>query len=235
MSQDFGTPSPEYKSLSWSEVWINALTRPAVETYERIVHDPRASSNRAYGWVFISALIGYVLSIPIGLVMAGLFDGSSIAGLNTGVIGSPIIQLICAPFAAILAVVGLVINAGLTQLIARALGGTGTYSELVYAYAAYTAPLSLITSILFAIPIVNICLGIPLTIYTIVLAVIAINAINKFGWGKAIASAIIIPLAIIVFVACMVIAVLALLGPAIGNVFSDIARELSTPAQGAPP
>jgi hypothetical protein len=234
MSEEFDTPSTEYKSLSWSEVWISALTKPSVETYERLVHDPGASANKAYGWVFICTLIGYALSSLIGLAIGGLFDTNAIPGFNSGALfGSWFIQFICClPIVAILAVVGLVINTGLTQLIARALGGTGTYSELVYANAAYLAPISLVSSIIFAIPYVNLCLSIPLAIYSMALTVIAINAVNQLGWGKAIVAAIIVPLVIIVFVACGAIAVisgLALTGPQIGDVFSEIIRELSTP------
>ena len=234
MSEDFDTPSAEYKSLSWSEVWISALTKPSVETYESLVRDPGASANKAYGWVFICALIGYAISSVISLAIGALFETSSIAGFNTGALfGSSLFALVCCvPIFAILAVVGLIINSGLTQFVARILGGTGTYSELVYANAAYTAPLSLVSSIVGAIPFVNLCLGIPLAIYYLVLAVIATNAVNKFGWGKAVFSALIVPVAIILFVTCGAIAVitgLAVTGPQIGDVFSDIVRELSTP------
>ena len=237
MSEEFDTPSAEYKSLSWSEVWINALTKPSVATYERLVHDPGASANKAYLWVFICALIGYVFSSLIGLAIGGLFDGGMFAGFNNSYLfGSWFIQLICClPIVAILAVVGLVISAGITQLIARALGGTGTYSELVYANAAYGAPISLVSGILFTVPFVNLCLGIPLAIYSLVLTVIAVNAVNQLGWGKAIVAAFIVPVAITVFVICGAIAVisgLALTGPQIGDVFSDIVRELSTPTAG---
>ncbi len=231
MSEEFDAPSAEYKSLSWSEVWISALTKPSVETYEGLVRDPGASANKAYLWVFICALIGYALSSLISLAIGALFETSSIPGFETSALfGSSLIALVCCvPIFAILAVVGLIINSGLTQLIARALGGTGTYSELVYANAAYTAPLSLVSSIVGAIPFVNLCLGIPLAVYYIVLAVIATNAVNRFGWGKAVVSALIVPVAILVFVSCGAIAMLALLGPQIGDVFSDIVRELSTP------
>ena len=231
MSEDFDAAAAEYKSLSWSEVWISALTKPSVETYDRLVRDPNASANKAYLWVFICALIGYALSSLISLAIGALFETSSIPGFETSALfGSSIVALVCCvPIFAILAVVGLIINSGLTQLIARALGGTGTYSELVYANAAYVAPLSLVSSILGAIPFVNLCLGIPLAIYYIVLNVIAINAVNRFGWGKAVVSALIVPVANLVFVSCGVIAMLALLGPQIGDVFSDIVRELSTP------
>jgi hypothetical protein len=128
-------------------------------------------------------------------------------------------------------VLGLMISAGLTQLIASALGGTGSYSKLVYAFATYSAPLAIISSIVGSIPYVN-YLAFPLSIYGMVLNVIAVKAVNQFGWGKAIASSWLILasiLLVVVLVAVMVIAILTLLGPIIGSVFSGIIQGLETP------
>jgi hypothetical protein len=231
MSEYLDRPNNEYETYSWHVVWLKALTQPSVDTYERLIRDPNASANKAYGWVFICSTIAFVISYLIGLAFGNPFDTTSIGGLDSGpLFGFSIIWLACcAPLIGLLAVLGFALSAGLTQLIARILGGTGSYSELVYAYAAYYAPLLIITSLIYAIPIVNLCLSIPLGIYSLVLFVIAINAVNHLGWGKAIASVIIIPVLIAVFVACSVIVILALLGPQIGDVFSEIIRELSTP------
>jgi hypothetical protein len=94
---------------------------------------------------------------------------------------------------------------------------------------APTAPLSIVSGVVGAIPFVNLCLGVPLLIYGIILNVISVNAVNKFGWGKSIIAALIIPIVALLIVPCAVIAVLTLLGPQIGDVFSQIVRELSTP------
>ncbi len=231
MAQDFGLPPHESKSYSWSEVWISALTKPTVSTYEHLVHDPTASPNKAYGWVFFCSMIAYATTYLIGLVIRNLFDTSGFGGFGSAPYSgvSSIWLVCCAPLVGVLAVLGLALQAGLTQLIARMLGGTGSYSELVYGFAAYSAPLSLLTGIIYAIPIINLCLSIPLAIYSLALFVIAINAVNQFGWGKAIASAIIIPVLLIMLISCSVITILTLLGPTIGNVFSEIMRELATP------
>ena len=53
----------------------------------------------------------------------------------------------------------------------------------------------------------------------------AVKAVNQFGWGKAIASSV-LPLALIL-VPVAVIAILLLLGPVIGNVFSNIVGEMA--------
>jgi hypothetical protein len=217
------------KALTWSEVWTSALIRPSLETYERILHDPNASPNRAYGWVFVSALIAYLISFLLGLLLNALgFTSFTDLGAYAGI--SVITLVCCLPIVAVLAVIGLMIGAAITQLAARIMGGAGKYSQLVYAYGAYVAPLSLVSALISSIPFVNLCLGIPLLIYGIVLNVISVNAVNKFGWGKSIVAALIIPIVGLVITVCAVIFGLALLGPAIGDVFSQIIRELSTPA-----
>ena len=100
-------------------------------------------------------------------------------------------------------VLAVVIGAGVTHGIGRALGSTGTYSQLVYAMATYLAPWSLITMVVGSIPLVN-YLVLPLAIYGIVLNVIAVKAANHFGWGKAIAaSAAGIVVGILVVVGCV--------------------------------
>ena len=128
-----------------------------------------------------------------------------------------------------LAVAGLLLYAGIAHVFARLLGGTGSYSDLVYAYGAFVAPLSLLTSILVVIPFLNFCLAIPVVIFYLILAVIAVSAVNQFGTGKSLISVVIGPIGIAVFVGCGVIFLLMLAGPQIGDVFSSIIEELSTP------
>ncbi len=232
MSQEFVTPAASQPSgsFSWIQVWTNALTRPSVATFEELVRDPKATSGRAYAWVFITALIGSGFSVLIELALAGISGSASSAESGAiATLGGSIMRLVCAvPVIAVLSVLGLMISAGITQLIASAIGGTGTYSKLVYAFAAYLAPLALITGVLGAIPYVN-CLTFPLGLYSIVLNVTAVKAVHQFGWGKAVASSILILAGILVVVAVVIIVILALLGPAIGSVFSNIIRDIGTP------
>ena len=139
-------------------------------------------------------------------------------------------MMVClAPISAVFAVAGLLLYAGIAHVFARLLDGTGSYSDLVYAYAAFMAPLSLLTSILFAIPFLNFCLSIPAAIFYLILAVIAVSAVNQLGTGKSLISVVVGPIGIALFVVCGVIFLLMLAGPQIGDVFSSIIEELSTP------
>ena len=229
MSQEFVSPPPMQSAASqpWNEVWISAITRPSVETFEDFIRYPDATANRGYKWIFIAGLVASILAFLISFAITSLFGGGISDSYSlTSLFGSSIFLIICmAPLSAILGVVGLMISAGITQFFASALGGTGTYSKLAYAFAAYYAPLSIVTSLLSGIPLIN-CLALPLGLYGIVLNVIANKAVNQFSWGKAIASSVVILAGILLLVGVCVIVVLALLGPAIGNVFSNIIMDI---------
>ena len=229
MSEEI-SPLPPMETLTsqpWSEVWISAITKPSVETFEEFIRYPDGTASRGYKWIFVAGLVASIFSYLIGLFITGIFGaGSADTFTTTGLFGTSIYFLVCAaPLSAVMGVVGLMISAGISQFFASALGGTGNYSKLAYAFSAYYAPISIITGVLSAIPFLN-CLAFPLAVYSIVLNVIANKAVNQFSWGKAIASSVVIIGLLLVFVAICVIVVLALLGPAIGNVFSNIVTDI---------
>ncbi len=198
-------------SYSWIEAWFEALFQPSVNTFGGFARDPKATSTRAYTWIFTSALVGALILILIQLMLLGSVD-----------IVAPIV-------AVIISVVAFAVSTGITYIIARALGGTGTYAQHAFAIAAYVAPLALISTVVSLIP----CYGLPnylLVVYGIVLHVIAIKAVHQFGWGKAI-----VPLSPFILIAIGVIAFLLLIGPVVGEVYSDIVEDISRLPSGCPP
>ncbi len=222
MSQQFGQP---YSSRSWNETWISALTQPSEATYQAIAGDVNATMNRAYAWVAASSVVSYLLLIIVQICVITATSSGRSSNIGT-VLGATFASALCGiPFALVGSIVGFAIITGLSHLIAKALGGTGNYNQLSFAVAAYSAPLGIITSVISIIPIVS-CLSIVIGVYGIVLNVIAIKAVHRFGWDKAILSSVVILVLLVVLVACVVIVLLALLGPAMGNVFSNIIRSL---------
>jgi hypothetical protein len=213
--------------MPWYTVWINALTKPSVAEYEAIVSQPAVSTATASLWVFLSSTVGYIISIAILLALPTLSPYS--AQSPFGDAGSWGLLLIClAPLGGLFSVLGLYISAGLSHVVARALGGVGTFPQLAYAIAAYTSPISLVASIISLIPLVN-CLGLFIGAYALALNILSVKAVHKFSWGKAVLSSAVIIAILIALVACFVIAVLAMMGPAVSNVFSGIITELGTP------
>jgi hypothetical protein len=90
--------------------------------------------------------------------------------------------------AALGALLGVAFSAWVTQLIARALGGSGTYTKLVYLFAAFQAPL-LIVSPLGGLPVPCLFLvSLGTGLYGLLLTVISVEAVNRFGWGRALAA-----------------------------------------------
>lgn len=205
------------RTLSWSEAWINAVIRPSEDTFAEIAHDPNATTQRAYNWVAVAALISYLIQIGLVLLLSGgLRFQFNIGGLLCGV-----------PVTIVLAAIFFTILVGLSHLIARALGGVGEFAQLANAVAAYTTPIGIVTTALIFIPALGQCLSLLLGLYAIVLNIIAIKAVHEFGWGEAIVSSVVIWVGLLICVAVVVIVILALLGPAIGNVFSNVLQGLN--------
>jgi hypothetical protein len=228
-----GSPLPSIaaaepaRALTWMDVWVSAITEPSSRTFENILRDPGASARRAYGWVFFSSLFGFFISFLLQIVLnKEVLDTLGVdptAPLALGIFGG--ILLCAGPLASLFAVIGVIINSGLTQWIATGLGGKGNFSQLVYAVAAFTAPITLISSFVAAIPLVNL-ISIFLGLYALVLNIIAIKAANRFGYGSAIVTLLLLWVGAAVVMAFIVAMTLVLFGPAIGDIFQNIQNEL---------
>jgi hypothetical protein len=174
-------------SLSWSEVWFAALTRPSVRSYEALSSQalamkPGMASRRAYRWILISSFVAGLLGTQV-ILMGEEFDPSmSFFVYCTGPI-----------FTALFYLLGFAVFVTVTQLIARALGGIGIYPQLAFTTAAFYASIILIQSVsallVSIIPGLALLITTALTMYTSLLTVIAVRAVHQFGWVKAIASA----------------------------------------------
>jgi Yip1 domain. len=214
------------------QVWRDALTKPNEQTYAELANSPDASPGKAYLWIFLASLVSVFVSVLVRVLVAG---SSGQADQLQSVFGGSMIALICVvPVAAGLAVLGFMITTGLVQWVAGLFKGAGTYSQLAYVLGAISAPATLISSILsvfYAIPFLAFCLwpvSILLGLYVIVLSVMAVKGVNKFDWGKAIASYL---LPTVVFcglclLPIIVIGAMRLLGPKIGDTFSTIQSSL---------
>ena len=227
MSQESEPPVASHaaESFSWSEVWLRAVTRPSVVTFESLLQDPNATTQRAYIWIVSSALIAYLISLALTAVLSEVLQAGAIVELALGLAICGLCGAIIAP---LLSVLALVVNVGLMHLCARILDETGTFGQLIYAVAAYQAPLALISGVLGVVPGVR-YLAFAIAIYVIVLNVIAVQSVHRFGWGKSVVCAVVVPIVLTVLLACVIIAILMLIGPAVGSVFSTIIEEIGTP------
>lgn len=227
--------APSSSPTSFFQTWITALTKPNEQTYAMLASSPAANANKAYLWVFVAALVNFFFAMLVqGVVMQNMLqqfgeNASSISGL----MGGGIIAALCgAPISAAFSVLFFAITVAITQWIAKMFGGQGTYNQLAYAFGAILAPYMLVSSVLTllsAIPFVGFCFaGIAAIagIYILALEIMAVKGVNQIGWGAAIGSLLIPVLAIVFVCACLVVGVLTLLGPMIGDVFDSINQSL---------
>lgn len=214
-------PSTETRSYTWLQAWTMALTRPSVAVYEALLQDPRAGMTRAIVWLLGSALVSYgIVGVIQALLVRSAFAPAYLRGLEQGAgqaaeslpaIASMLwIAVLCLiPLGAAATVIGQLLYAGILHFTTSALGSQGSYGDLTYAIAAYTAPFTLLSSLIGLVPIVN-CLTMPLSLYTIGLHLLAVKAATRLSWGRTVAGILIVGL---LFVLVITVAVLSLIGP----------------------
>lgn len=235
------TPVMESKPgpAGWFAVWMKVITKPNEQTFVEITESPNATLTTAFIWVFIAGVISGIFG-AIRQAFYGFNGGApQIPGFEeympatggTGPTATSLVFILCAsPF---LAMLGFAIIVAITQWIAKLFKGSGTFEKLAYGWAAISLPMTLVTSLLSllgVIPVVGYCTGVLsliLFFYTIYLQILAVKAVNRFDWGPAIGS-VLIPFFVIVFVCgCLMIGLLTLMGPVIGDVFSSINQSLA--------
>jgi len=216
---------------SFIQVWMDALTKPNEQNYADMAAAPGASAGKAYLWVFLTSLVSYFIIALVQFAVVGL--GGNAHGSRD--LTTSLVSLICAiPIGAGFVVLGFMIGTALVQWVAGMFKGAGTFGQLAYVFGAISAPATLVSSLLsifYAIPFLGLCLwpvSIILGLYVLVLEVIAVKGVNRFGWGEAIGSVLIPGLVLGCLVALCVFVALLALGPAIGNVFSTINQSLQS-------
>lgn len=241
------TPAVESKPgpAGWLPVWIKAVTRPSEQTYIELAEHPDASSRTAYIWVFLAGTLSGIVqafastirvatgAAPMLQQIPGLDQYLPPEVLNSGAAGGAgimsLIGGICAaPFAGLLSVVFFALGIAIIQWIAKLFGGAGSYEKLVYVMAAITVPFTLVSAVsvlLSVIPFVGLCMSVisfALAIYALVLQVMAVKAVNGFGWGPA-AGAVFIPGCVMFFFCmCLVIGGMMLLVPVLSDSFGAL-------------
>lgn len=195
----------------WYQVWADAVTKPRVQEYEDIISRSNVSLSRACLWVFLSTVIGSGLSILLLLAIQSLYPQPTQTQVSD-LVSARLLPVCLVPAAGIVSVLGLILATGISHLIARALGGTGSFTQLAYATAAYTAPVYLMGSLTASIPIIN-CLGLPIGLYTVILNVLAIRAVHRITWGRALLSSVAVLGSLLGLAGLLLIVALALLGP----------------------
>jgi hypothetical protein len=178
------------RPMAWYEVWFTALTQPNVEAYDSLRLNPYALPSRTYLWLISAGLVsGLVGALSLGLnpqykqAITLLEQSGKAQGLSQ-MFGAVLFCMV--PLSGIVYLISTAISVGIMHLIAVAFGGRGKYSDFLYLVAAYSAPITIITTILGIIPFVGACLAFPLGIYAIGLNVQAVRSAHNFDSLRAI-------------------------------------------------
>ncbi len=249
MSQFDNTPimppsSGAQGPAGWVSIWIKAVSQPNEQTFIDITEQPHATTRTAFIWVFLAGTVSGIVQAILQAIYAatgtvpqlpipGFEQFSQSGGGDAGSIGVTFLTTLClSPVAGLISVIFFAFGAAIVQWIAKLFGGAGTFEKLAYAFAAVTVPFTLVSSLLTlfgAIPYIGACFGIlslGLGIYALVLQVMAVKGVNRFGWGQAAGSVFIPGCVVLILCACVVFGGLMLFGPMIGNVFSEINQSL---------
>ena len=192
--------SPAGESMPWYDVWMEVITHPSRESFRTILADPKSSPARAFIWVAIlGAIFGVAQAVVIQVFGSSLYQDLPDIGLAPFVL--------CLAIATpIFSVIGLAINAAIYHGISLLLKGEGKYGDLVYTLGAIQAPISIVSLLISLITnavtasagsagtpgtLCLVPLSLAIGIYTIVLQVMAIDTVEKFGTGKAVLTVLI--------------------------------------------
>jgi len=233
--QDSAPLSPEPSGFSsWFSTWMEAITKPNQQTFARLAASPNAKMTTAFLWVFLGSLVNFfVASLVQGAITGQMMQQFGLEGMPRSAFGGGFLYAICgAPVGAVVSVVFFAMFTGVVQWVAKMFGGTGTFEQLAYVFAAITVPFTLISSVLTlfaAIPYVGVCfgfVGLAVGIYVLVLEVLAIQGVNQLGVGQA-AGALFLP-GIVIFCCLFVViaGLLSVLAPAINEVFQQVQQGL---------
>jgi hypothetical protein len=191
---------------------------------------PRASGSNTLLSILILAAVTMIVSTISSLLGGGLqmigmppeYQETFAASL-----GSLVMCSLCGGLLG--SIVGFYLGNGFTYLGARIFGGSGDFGVQAYLTSLPTVPIGIVAAFLglaYLVPYVGPCLGglvtLALSVYAIILNVRAVKVAHNLSTGAAIGAVLLLPLVLIPGIACLVIVALALLGPAISNVFENI-------------
>jgi hypothetical protein len=188
------------------------LLRPSVATFEEFERDD-------LGWALIYTLAAAVVAAilrAIGSLLTRAALEQQLAGLEQQLGDSPALPLIRSMiggggliftliFTLFATIIGFFIGVGIIYLLGRAFGGTGTFGEMAYNIALYSAPVTVFGALLGIIPIVGGLAALALGIYQIYLNWLAIQAGMNLPGNKAL-WVILIPLLVLVVLCCVLFA-----------------------------
>ncbi len=187
---------------------------------------PRASGTNTFISVLIVTGVAVVAAVLSTLISGGLqaailppeYRESALVGAGAGVTGA-----ICGGLFG--GLIGFYLGNGFIYLAARLLGGNGDYTTHTYLVSLFTVPIGAVSGVLSIIPCAGPIIALIISIYGIVLNARAVKVTHNLPTGKSVV-AVLSPALLGILLACFVIVVMMMLGPAVGEVFEEMMYEL---------
>jgi hypothetical protein len=165
------TKAEDAAGRTWVGIWLAAVTRPTVATYQELARHPHVGSRDAWIWLLGSSLLSGVF-----MSLSSVHTRGDV-GINSGLV------LAVAVFA-LIAALSWASFAACIQAIARLMKGGGKYQSLFFVFAAFNAPLILLASGLSLVPRGGTILMV-LYFYWLALYSVAVRAAHQLSWIKA--------------------------------------------------
>ena len=188
---------------------------------------PRASGSNTLIGLLIMAVATTVLTAISSLIWGGAqmaFLPAEYRETFAQTAGTNVLCSLCSGLVGTF--IGFYISNGLVYLGARVFGGSGDFTTQAYLTSLFTVPLGVASAVVGLIPCVGAIAALAASIYAIVLNVRAVKVTHRLETGQAVGAVLLPALIIFVLVACLAVVGLALLGPAIGNVFENVMDTL---------
>lgn len=199
-------PPASEARLSWVKMCFKALTRPSPSTFRQIASQPNAGLRKAFIWMMAAVLINVLTAWLLVKFTSFEYRGVSVR-LDSSII---VFSLWVNGFVAAILITA---SAWFSQAIATAWGGIGSFKELVFPVAVYAAPIMVITELIILMAALLeldslYLLVLALGLYAIALNISAIKAVNRLGWGPAIASCAPLLFLVSFFLSLLILAIL---------------------------
>jgi len=162
----------------------------------------------------LSNLLTYWLTAAIGLRITGI-PPEFLTQYRQGVLE---IVLFLLPLISFLSVVVLIIGTGVAHVLARLWGGLAAYSQLIYALAAFVAPLTILRIVLNGLLHVQGASSV-LWIYGCLLTILTLKSLHRLNWKPALLLGVSLGSLLAVPVSDLVVT-LALFGPTVSRMLN---------------
>ncbi len=182
-------------------VWIRAVTRPRLATYEALLEEAEDPSlGRAVKAILVAALI-------VGTVL--VFVELATGRMTLHHLDSPVAVAMVAYIyvvIAVLLIIAFLIDMSILLAVSKALGGQETLATQSYLLSASAAPM-----LVLALPVLMIAgwsslLRWPVILYGRYLELLGLRAAHKYGWGRGVVALVVLTLCWVVVGKCLEIA-----------------------------